>query len=402
MSDPLEPAGSLDELARRNRDWVLFGALTFLFMFGFQIYMGVFTNFFRESLRGDELALGGLESIREIPGLIAALMAGIVVALAESRVAALGLFLTGVGIAMTGFAPSYWYLVGINVFWSIGFHLWSTVAPAITLTLAQGVDGGRHLGRMRSVGAFATIAALGLAFLVSLAPAKLGYALDFVVSGLCIAASAALAMRLSSLASGGRRERLIFRREYGLYYLLTFLEGCRRQVFSIFALFVLIKVFATPLHLILMLMFVNAILTALTSPAMGRYIDRVGERRPLTLYASGIVLIFLGYATIPHAAWLYALYVVDNVLFTFSIGINTYLHKIVRPGELTPSLAMGTTMNHVAAVSLPVLGALVWKSTGDYRMPFYIGAALALVALGVTQRLPKEEATLEPALESGV
>ena len=92
---------------------------------------------------------------------------------------------------------------------------------------------------------------------------------------------------------------------------------------------------------------------------MGRYIDRVGEKRPLTIYAGGIILIFIGYASFQNPAWLCALYLVDNVLFTFSISLNTYLHRIVRPGELTPCLAMGTTMNHVAAVALPVIGAAV-------------------------------------------
>src|SRR5688572_6468367 len=99
--------------------------MTFLFMFGFTIYMGVFQNFFRESLRGDEMGLGLLESLREIPGLIAALMAGALVALAESRVAVIGLFITGLGIGLTGVADSYWTLVAVTVFWSIGFHLWS-------------------------------------------------------------------------------------------------------------------------------------------------------------------------------------------------------------------------------------------------------------------------------------
>jgi len=377
-----------DAIALR-RDWALFAAITFLFMFGFTVYSGVFRNFFREDLRGDEVGLGGLESLREIPGLIAALMAGALVAFAEGRMAALGLAITAIGIGLSGFAGGYWPLVAISVFWSVGFHVWATVQPAIVLTLAKGIEGGRHLGRMRSVGAAATIVALALAWLVSLLPAKVPYSAYFVAGGLAIAASAWLAGMLSHHSSGGKRDRLVVRREYGLYYLLMFLEGCRRQVFSIFALFTLIKVYGAPLHAILLLSLVNAVLSTATSPAMGRYIDRVGERKPLTMYAVGLIVIFLGYATIPNAAWLYALYVADNLLFTFSIGFSTYLHRIVRPGELTPCLAMGTTMNHVAAVSLPIVGALVWKASGSYQLPFLVGAGLAVVALLATQRIPE-------------
>lgn len=390
----------LQEEAALRRDWTLFAGMTFLFMFGFTIYMGVFQNFFREVLNGDELGLGGLESMREIPGLIAALMAGAVVALAESRIAVIGIFITGLGIALTGGTQSYWPLVGVTVFWSVGFHLWSTVSPAITLTLAKGAEGGRHLGRMKSVGALATIVGLGLAWLASMLPDRPPYWVYFAVSGGTIMAAAYLASRLSHRASGGKRQRLILRREYGLFYLLVFLDGCRRQIFAIFALFTLIKVYGIALEIVLLLSLVNAILSAITSPMMGRYIDRIGERKPLMIYSAAIVAIFIGYATIPNPVWLCILFVVDNVLFTFGIGFNTYLHRIARPGELTPCLAMGTTMNHIAAVGLPVFGAWVWKASGDYRLPFFIGAGLAFVALLATRLMPeREEATVFEPVE---
>lgn len=377
------------EAAALRRDWTLFAGLTFLFMFGFTVYMGVFQNFFREELRGDAVGLGGLESLREIPGLIAALMAGALVALAETRIAALGLLITGLGIGLTGAAGSFWPLVGITVFWSVGFHIWSTVQPAITLTLAKGIEGARHLGRMRSIGAVATIVALGLGWLVSKLPQPPHYIVYFAVAGVAIAGAALLASQLSHRASGGKRERLIVRREYGLYYLLVFLDGCRRQIFMIFALFTLILVYETPLSTVLLLSLGNAVVSAITSPLMGHYIDRVGERKPLIIYAVGLIVIFTGYATIPNAHWLYALYMVDNLLFSFSIGFSTYLHKIVRPGDLTPCLAMGTTMNHIAAVSLPITGALVWKQSGNYQIPFFIGVGLAVVALLATLKMPR-------------
>lgn len=393
-TDTSAPATSetSDDTQRLRRDWQYYAAMTFLFMFGFTLYSGVFQNFFREELNGTPIGLGALESLREIPGLIAALTAGLLVALAESRMAALGLLITGLGVGLTGATVTFWPLVAVTVFWSIGFHLWSTVQSAIVLALAKGVEGGRHLARMRSVGAIATIVALASGWLVSRLLPGLPYAAYFAACGLTIAAAGVLATRLSPAASWGKRERIVVRKEYSLYYLLMFLEGCRRQVFSIFALFTLVLVYDTPLQTVLFLSLINAVLSTLTAPFMGRFIDRHGERQPLTIYAIGICLVFVGYATIPHAFWLYGLYIVDNVLFTFSIGLSTYLHRIARPGELTPSFAMGTTMNHVAAVSLPILGAWLWKESGDYRTPFWIGTGLAVVALIATQRIPDRSA----------
>src|SRR5437868_5413677 len=113
-----------DEASLLKRDWKLFITLTALFSFGFAVYSGVFQNFLRDVLHAGPQMLGNLESTREIPGLLAALMAGTLVALAESRVAALGLAITAIGIGLSGSMGGYWPLVGITVFWSVGFHLY--------------------------------------------------------------------------------------------------------------------------------------------------------------------------------------------------------------------------------------------------------------------------------------
>jgi hypothetical protein len=375
-----------------QRDWRLFTLLTFLFGFGFAVYNGVFQNFFGNSLHGTPWQLGKLESMREVPGLLAALTAGTVVMLAESRVAGLGLLITAVGVGVTGFMPGYAGLVAISVFWSIGFHLYSSVSPAITLALAKGREGGRHLGRMSAVGSASTLVALGLAWLVSHFLPKLPYHLYFALAGLSIGTAAFLCMRLSTHAEGAPRARLVVRREYRLYYLLVFLEGCRRQIFSIFASFALIKQYHVSLSVMLLLAFVNSILISLTAPRMGRLIDRHGERGPLTWYAIGLIIVFAGYAITRSLAMLFTLYLIDNVLFTFSVGFTTYLHRIVRTDELTPCLAMGTTMNHIAAVTVPLGGAWLWNHFQNYQIPFWVGVGIAMVSLVATRWLPRGRA----------
>ncbi|MEJ5169648.1 MAG: MFS transporter [Fimbriimonadales bacterium] len=370
------------------RDWRLFIAATFLFGFGFAIYNGVFQNFIREVLHAGPKQLGMVESLREVPGLLTALLAGTLVALAESRVAAVGLAIAGIGIAATGVVRTVPSLVLISVFWSIGFHVFSTVQSAITLALAKGREGGRHLGKMAAVGASSTIAGLGTALLVRSLFPELPYPAYFFAAGSLILGAGCLFLALSHHASGLPRQPIVFRREYSLYYLLTFLEGCRRQVFSTFATFTLIAVYKTPLAPMLALQFVNAILISLTAPRIGRIVDRLGERKPLMAYAIALLLVFVGYATIRLPGVLYALYLIDNVLFSFSVGFTTYLHRIVLPADLTPSLAMGTTMNHIAAVVVPIGGAWLWEFTDNYQMPFWVGAAVALVSLWSTNRLP--------------
>jgi hypothetical protein len=391
------------------RDWAVFSALTFLFAFGFAVYSGVFQNFLRDELHASASNLGLLESTREIPGLLAALMAGTLVALAETRVAALGLLITAIGIGCTGQMSHYGSLIAITVFWSVGFHLWASVSPAITLALAKGREGGRHLGRMSAVGSVATLGALGLTWALDRGMRAAGlplhsvYMVSFYLAGACILASALLCPLLSAhAATDGPRARIILRREYGLYYLLTFLEGCRRQIFSIFASFALILIYHVPLGAMLALQFINSVLIAVTAPQIGRLVDRIGERGPLTFYSIGLILVFLGYATTrsivvrlgyPEANAVYALYalfLIDNVLFSFGVGFTTYLHRIVRPNEMTPCLSMGVTMNHIAAVTVPVGGAWLWDHYHNYQIPFWVGVAIACVSLFATRWLPRD------------
>jgi MFS family permease len=382
------PYPDQDTLETPRRDWTIFIAINFLFAFGFAIYSGVFQNFLRDAYGPDPLQLGNLESLREIPGLLAALTAGTLVALAESRVAGLGLILTGVGIGLTGNVSGYVSLVLITVFWSVGFHLWAAVSPAITLTLAKGKEGGRHLGQISAVGATATLVALGLSTLVSRFAPNLDYRLYFYAAGICISIGGLYCLLLSHHAASATRARLVLRREYGLFYLLTFLDGCRRQIFGIFASFTLIAVYKAPLGAMLFIQFVSAILAAATAPAIGRLVDRIGERRPLIFYSAALVVLFIGYATFQNREILFVLFLIDRVLFSFSVGYTTYLHRIVRPNELTPCVSMGVTMNHIAAVTVPVGGAWLWKLTSNYQLPFWIGVGVAFISLLANYKLP--------------
>lgn len=367
------------------RDWRLFGAATFCYAFGFAVYNGLFQNFFRDVLHGGPGQLGILESLREMPGLLTAFTAGTLALVAETRVGSLALLISAAGIAATGYATQYWPLVAITVFWSVGMHLWFALSPAITLTLAQGKEGGRHLGRMAGIGAVAVL--VGLAA-TRIAKPYLEYRTLFVLAGGLIFGAGILASFISRPKRPRSGPRLLLRKEYHLFYWLTFLEGCRRQIFGTFAPFVLIAVYGVRVETMLTLALVNAAVSTFAAPAIGRWIDRIGERRMLTFYYAALIAVFTGYAVVPHIHVLYALYMIDNLFFAFAIGITTYLNGIVRDGEMTASLTMGTTMNHIAAVLVPVVGGMLWRTLGDFRIPFLIGIVVVLLSLAAARRIP--------------
>ena len=132
-----------------------------------------------------------------------------------------------------------------------------------------------------------------------------------------------------------------------------------------------------------MLFVVNNGVNYYLSPLVGKAIVRFGERRVLTLEYGSMVLIFLAYALV-QAKWMVAvLYILDHIFFNFAIAIRTYFQKVADPRDIAPSMAVGFTINHIAAVALPAVGGLLWMV--DYRIPFVGGAFLALMSLLAVQ-----------------
>ncbi len=380
-----------------RRDWRLFSTAVFLFGFGFAMYGAVFINFITETLGVKPLGMGALETSREIPGLLAVGIAALVARYAESRIAALCLCFSAAGVAATGFVHTYGELVLVTVFWSVFMHQWFTSSSFIPIALASGAESGRHLGRMGAIGSAGTILAFIVVRLVAGHEHPIFYPGFFVTAAAFIFAGGACLLPMSGASTTHNRPRLLFRREYGLFYGLTFLEGFRRQIFSTFALFALVQQWHVALPQIDTLMLLNAAASFLVAAPVGRLIDRIGERHTMSFYYVAIALTFAGYALVQRVAVLEVLWVVDSILFSFGVGITTYLNRIVRPGEMTPSLAMGQTMNHVAAVVIPVAGGLLWHRFG-YHAPFWCGVAAALASLVITQAvLPRPQAALADA-----
>jgi hypothetical protein len=48
-------------------------------------------------------------------------------------------------------------------------------------------------------------------------------------------------------------------------------------------------------------------------------------------------------------------------------------------------MAVGFTINHIAAVFLPAIGGFLWVV--DYRIPFFGGAAMAAISLMAVQKI---------------
>jgi MFS family permease len=191
-------------------------------------------------------------------------------------------------------------------------------------------------------------------------------------------------------AFAAKRDPMVLRREYKFYYLLCLLDGGRQQVFFSFGLWVLVNQFNLTVPQISILLMTVTFASMISGPWVGRMIDRHGERRMLSLVNLGYVVALAGYA-LAQDVWVACLcYVIYSFIMPLSqIGAATYLRKVAVPDEIAPSLAMGVTMQHAAAIVVPVTTGIILNFVG-YRVPFFIACCFACLNFIVTRRLNPE------------
>ena len=361
-----------------------------------------FNNFLNDVHHLDADRRGVLEFPRELPGFLTVFLLAALVFMAETRIAAAAACATGLGILGLAWCGNSWALMlGSLLLWSAGQHLIMPVRSSIAMDLAGGAAmRGRRLGQVNSCTAAASVVGFGLVW-VLLAWAGPHYHLVFAVGGVCALAGAALLFCMRMPNAHLARPRLVWNWNYRLYYLLAFFFGARKQIFITFGPWVLIKIFHQPAILFAKLMMGSAVLAILFQPALGRAIDRLGERRVLMADAVVTFLVCIGYAC---AHWLgtpwlalgllCGCFVLDQLFIGTGMARDIYLSKIVvRKEDVSPTLSMGVTINHVVSMSIPTLGGLIWVWYG-HEWVFFAAAGLALMMLFFTNRIRVPDAAV--------
>ncbi len=351
---------------------------------GLQVWQTLFNNFAVDvaGLNGNHV--GMIQSIREIPGFLALLVVYVIIFIKEYRLSALSILILGFGVAMTGFFPSYIGLILTTLIMSFGFHYYETTNMSLTLQYFDQATSPWVFGKQRSYAAASSIA---VGILIYLLVFLLDFTKIYLLFGSLIIAAAVWGMMQNPLDRTiiPQRKNMIVRKKYGLFYFLTFMAGARRQIFMAFAVLLLVQKFQYSVQEITILFVVNNIINYYLSPLIGKSIIRFGERKVLSLEYVSLIFIFVAYAVTASKLVVAFLYIMDHIFFNFSIAIRTYFQKVGDPRDIAPSMAVGFTINHIAAVFLPALGGLLWVI--DYRIPFIGGAIMSLVSLIAVQMI---------------
>jgi hypothetical protein len=372
------------EHVKKNPMYLYLVMLTIASTVGLQAWTTLFNNFAVEVAGLDGDGIGIIQSVREIPGLLALLAIFVIRLIPEHRLSALSILMLGLGIAATGLFPSFTGLALTTLLMSFGFHYYETTNMSLTLQYFDKQASPWVFGKLRSISAASSII-VGL-FIFFMA-AVLDFATMYMIIGGLIASVAlwGFSRKPTGVGMVSQRKRMIFRKRYWLYYFLTFMAGARRQIFMAFAVLLLVQKFNYSVQAVTALFVVNNSVNFFLSPLIGRAIIRFGERRVLSLEYASLIVVFLAYAATDSKWVAGGLYILDHIFFNFSMAINTFFQKMGDPRDVAPSMAVGFTINHIAAVFLPAIGGYLWIV--DYRIPFIAGSAMALISLIAVQRI---------------
>lgn len=394
---------SLDDahtLPRWRRPEALLYVMAAAMPLAFATWSAVLNNFVIEQAGFTGVEIGWLHTVREIPGLLAVGVIALLLVFREQVLALSSLLLLGLATAITAWFPSFGGLLIVTLLSSIGFHYFETVNQSLQLQWVEKTRAPQVLGRIVAVGSGASLLAYGLLVLLW-DRFNLTYDAVYMVSGgatiaLTLFAALAYPQFVNPIK---QRNNIVLRRRYWLFYALQFMAGSRRQIFVVFAGFMMVERFGMKVSEMTALLLINYVLQMVAAPAMGRALGRFGERSVMAFEYMGLTLVFLFYGGIYWFGWglviAGALYIADQMFFALSFALRTYFQKIADPADIAPTAAVSFTINHIAAVFLPAGMGYLWATSPDYV--FLLGAGMALIALMLVLLIPRHP---EPGYET--
>ncbi len=371
-------------------------ALLFLMAFAmpiaFATWSALLNNFVVEAAQFDGSDIGWLHTVREIPGFLAIGVIFLIIFIREQILGLVSLALLGLATAVTAEFPSLQGLLVVTLLSSIGFHYYETVNQSLQLQWIDKKRAPQTLGWLLSMGSAATLVAYGL-IVLTWRSFDLSYSLVYWIAG-GVTASLALAAFLiypQFESPNPQTKKMVLRKRYWLYYALQFMSGARRQIFVVFAGFMMVQRYEYDVHEITALFMLTLVANMIAAPLLGRAVSFFGERMALIFEYVGLAVIFVLYAGLYYFDWgpwmAAGLYVANHIFFALALAIKTYFQKIASPGDIAPTAAVAFTINHIAAVFLPAVLGYIWLTSPI--TVFLLAAGMAVISLLLSFLVPR-------------
>ena len=381
-----------EAFAQRRSPVGLLFLMAFAMPLGFSTWLALLNNFTVEVAQFSGIEIGWLQTVREIPGFFAVGVILVLFVMREQTLALLSLVALGAAVAVTASFPSFAGLLITTLIGSIGFHYYETVNQSLQLQWIDKKRAPQVIGWLVAAGSASSLLAYGLIAIV-FKWGGFGYDAVYMAGGgitVAIAIYCWLVYPTFPMETP-QHNRLILRRRYWLYYALQFMSGARRQIFMVFAAFMMVEHFGFAVHELTFLFLINYAANILFAPMMGWMINRIGEKWSLAFEYAGLIGVFIAYGGIYWFGWgaalAAALYVIDHLFFALAFAQKTYFQKIADPADIAPTAAVAFTINHIAAVVLPAALGYLWVTS--QASVFVLAAILAAASLALALMIPR-------------
>ncbi|MEL6517872.1 MAG: MFS transporter [Pseudomonadota bacterium] len=355
-------------------------------------WSALLNNFVIEAADFSGVEIGWLHTVREIPGFLAIGVIAIIIFMREQVLGLVALIMLGVATALTAYFPSLGGILAITMISSIGFHYYETVNQSLQLQWIEKSKAPQTIGWLMAAGSGASLLSYGLLVLTWRAFDLSYHFVYMVAGGTCVAIAVFCMLAYPQFeAPNPQTKKLILRKRYWLYYALQFMSGARRQIFIVFAGFMMVERYGFDVQQITALFMATLVANMIAAPLLGRVVAYYGERLALVVEYGGLLAIFLLYAGLYVFEWngvvAAALYMLNNIFFALALAIKTYFQKIADPGDIAPTAAVAFTINHIAAVFLPAALGYLWIVSPV--AVFMLAAGMAATSLGLSLLVPR-------------
>ena len=384
---------NVSTLSKWRRPEALLILMAIALPLAFSVWSALLNNFVVEIIRFDGLDIGLLHTIREIPGFLAVGVISILLFFREQTLALLMLCVLGLATAVTAWFPFLSGILTITLLSSIGFHFFETVNQSLQLQWFSKKEAPRKLGKLMAIGSAATL--IAYTFLV-LGWDKLNLSFNsaYMIAGFSCFSLAVLGYLIfpNFEAPIPQRKRMVLRKRYWLYYLLQFMSGARRQIFVVFAGFMMVERFGLDVQQLTTIYLINLMFNIALAPLLGRAVARYGERKALAVEYFGLSLVFFAYGGIYLFGWgvfiATLLYLLDHLFFALALAIKTYFQKIADPQDIAATAAVAFTINHIAAICLPLGLGFLWLASPF--LVFCTAGTLSVISFALALLIPRQ------------
>jgi len=396
-----------------RKEIVLFFILVAASAFGLGLSDSVYGNYFKDAFNVTATQRAFLEFPRELPGLLCAVVIALLSAYGDAKSSLVAQLFSFAGLlALAVLAPSYGMMMVFLFINSMGMHLSMPLNDSIGMNIAEPDQIGRRVGQYASVktamGFLAGILVF-LGFRFNIFSFTTPVNLVFLIgAGACLVALVASALlvkeKVPALSAAKKKKRkIVFRKEYRYFYMVTMLHGVQKQIAVVFGSWVIIDLLDKKADTMSLLMIAVSFVSIFFMRVLGRWIDHFGVKKMMYLDALTFIFIYIIYGfvvwgitgkVLPGTGWpvfaIYVLFVLDRLSMQIGVVKSVYLRSIaVTKEEITAALSTGTSLDHVVAILAAQLSGLVWTIWGP-QWVFFLAAFFSLGNLFVAWKIPGE------------